>query len=174
MQDHRKGNASCAGLARQLALTFSVCGPGPRPAREGSIILQEPLDVIEFDLRAVGVGQAPAQLFEDAADALDVDLAGDLDRVVVAEFAAVQRTAERIRLIAAALLAASTVAGAVLLAVTVARSTSMSLTATLAPQSDNPCAIALPIPRPAPVTNATLPASFVISSLLQKGQTLRG
>src|SRR5436190_12029018 len=87
-----------------------------------SIILQQPLDVVEFDLRAVGIGEAAAELFEDAADALDVDLAGDLHREVVAEFATAQRTAERIGLVAAALLAAGAVAGtgAVLLAVAVA------------------------------------------------------
>src|SRR5262249_33077410 len=80
-----------------------------------------PLDVVELDLRTVGIGEAPAELFEDAADAIDVDLAGDLHREVVAEFAAAQRTAERIGLVAAALLAAGAVAPAVVrLAVTIA------------------------------------------------------
>src|SRR4029077_18018150 len=44
-----------------------------RPARKAersvSIILQQPLDVVELDLRAVGIGKAAAQLFEDAANA---------------------------------------------------------------------------------------------------------
>src|SRR5262249_39909861 len=47
--------------------------------------------------------------------------AGDLDGVVVAEFAAAQGTAERIGLVTAALLAAGAVAGAVLLTIAVAR-----------------------------------------------------
>src|SRR5512145_967995 len=48
-----------------------------------SIILQQPLDVIELDLRAGRIGQAAAQFFEDAAHPLHVDLAGDLHRVIV-------------------------------------------------------------------------------------------
>ena len=67
-----------------------------------SKILQQPLDVIELDLRTRGIAEAAAEFFEDAADALGVDLAGDLDRVVVAELAAVKRATERIGLIAAA------------------------------------------------------------------------
>src|SRR5436189_5637336 len=88
---------------------ISVVGPRPPPGRQGSIILQQPLDIVELDLRAVGVGQAPAELFEDAADALDVDLARDLHREIVAQFAAVQGPAERVGLVAAALLTAGAV-----------------------------------------------------------------
>src|SRR4051794_38627446 len=87
---------------------------------ENSKILQQPLDVIELDLRARAVPQAAAELLEDAADALGVDLAGDLDRVVVAQIAAVKRATERIGLIAAALLAAGPVAGTIPLPVAIA------------------------------------------------------
>ena len=61
-----------------------------------SIILQQPLDVVEFDLRTGRIGEAAAQFFEDPAHALDVDFAGDLHRQIVAEFAAAQRPSERI------------------------------------------------------------------------------
>src|SRR3954470_8726137 len=85
-----------------------------------SIILQQPLDVVEFELRALGVAEAAAQFFEDAAHPLHVDLAGDLHREIVAEFAAVQGPAQGIAVAAAALLAAGTVARTVVLAVAVA------------------------------------------------------
>src|ERR1044072_8169399 len=67
--------------------------------RSALVILQTPLGIVEPDRRRVGIGEAAAQLLEDAADALHVDLAGNLDRVVVAEFAAVQGTSERIGLV---------------------------------------------------------------------------
>src|SRR3954470_17658065 len=86
----------------------------------GSVILQQPLDVIEFDLRPGGVAEAATQFLEDAADALDVDLAGNLHREIVAEFAAMQRASQRIALVAAALLASRAVARTVALAVAVA------------------------------------------------------
>src|SRR5207342_1685443 len=60
------------------------------------IILQEPLDVVELLLRTQHVAEAAAQLLDDAACALDVDLVRHLHRVVVAVFAPAQRTAERI------------------------------------------------------------------------------
>src|SRR3954454_3597312 len=85
-----------------------------------SIVLQQPLDVVELELRAGGVAEAAAQLFEDAADALHVDLAGDFHGEVVAEVAAAQRPAQRIAIAAAALLTAGAVAGAIVLAVAVA------------------------------------------------------
>src|ERR1700722_9504443 len=100
-------------------MTMALVAPPLRP-RAISIILQQPLDVIEFDLRAGGIGEAAAQFFEDAAHPLHVDLAGDLDREVVAEFAPVQRPSQRIALIAAALLPAGAIAGAVALAVAIA------------------------------------------------------
>ena len=63
--------------------------------RMRSIILQQPLDVIELDLRAGRIGQAAAQFFEDAAHPLHVDLAGDLHRVIVGELIVAQRPSER-------------------------------------------------------------------------------
>src|SRR4051812_20282165 len=64
--------------------------------------------------------QAAPELLEDAADALGVDLAGDLDRVVVAQIAAVKGATQRIGLIAAALLTAGPVAGTIALPVAIA------------------------------------------------------
>src|SRR3984957_15962720 len=100
-------------------MTMALVAPPLRP-RAISIILQQPLDVIEFDLRAGRIGEAAAQFFQDAAHPLHVDLAGDLDREVVAEFAPVQRPSQRIALIAAALLPAGAIAGTVALAVAIA------------------------------------------------------
>src|SRR4051794_14841815 len=79
-----------------------------------SVILQQPLDVIELDLRTGGIGQAPAQLFQNPAHPLHVHLAGNFDRVVVAELTPVQRPAKRIAAPGRALLAAGAIAGAVL------------------------------------------------------------
>ena len=69
------------------------------------IILQEPLDVVELLLRAQHVAEAAAQLLDDAACALGVDLARHLHRVVVAVFAPAQRTAKRIGVLVRARLA---------------------------------------------------------------------
>jgi hypothetical protein len=52
-----------------------------------SIILQEPLDVVELLLRAQHVAEAAAQFFDDAARALRVDFARHFHGVVVAVFA---------------------------------------------------------------------------------------
>src|ERR1700692_4744490 len=83
-------------------------------------ILQQPLDVIEFDLRALGIGEAAAELFENPAHPLHIDLPGNLARQTAAEFTPVQRASKRIALVAAALLAAGAVAGAVALAFAIA------------------------------------------------------
>src|SRR6516165_10330152 len=61
-----------------------------------SIVLQQPLDVIELFLRAGKVAEALAQFLDDAAGALHVDLARHFYRRVVAVFAPAQRPAERI------------------------------------------------------------------------------
>src|ERR1700754_1255797 len=56
----------------------SLCPPyGTFALKDGSIILQQPLDVIELGLRPRRIGQSAAEFFEDAADFLHVDLAGD-------------------------------------------------------------------------------------------------
>src|SRR4051812_41361460 len=86
-----------------------------------SVILQQPLDVIEFDLRAQWVAEAAAQFLENPAYPLHVDLAGNLHRQIVAEFAAAQWPAQRIAVAAAALLPAGAIAGAIVLPVAVAR-----------------------------------------------------
>src|ERR1700761_305501 len=91
----------------------------PRPGHGASIVLQQPLDVVEFDLRAKAFAEAAAQLLENAAHALDVHLAGDFHRQVV-ELVAAQRTAQRVAVAARALLPAGAVAGSVVLAVAVA------------------------------------------------------
>src|SRR6185436_20682045 len=82
-------------------------GYGPSP----SIILQQPLDVVEFDLRTGRIGETAAQLFENPAHPLHVDLAGDLHRIIVAEFVVAHRPSERIGRVLRALLAASRTAG---------------------------------------------------------------
>src|SRR4029077_6861666 len=89
------------------------------PHRKRSIILQQPLDVIELDLRAVRIAEAAAELFQNSARPLHVDFAGNHLRQFVAEFASAQRTSERIGLIAAILLTAHAVAGSVGLPVAV-------------------------------------------------------
>src|SRR6185436_20153706 len=72
--------------------------------RGASIILQQPLDVIEFDLRAGRISQTAAQFFEDPADPLHVDLAWDLHRIVVGEFVVAHRPSQRIARVGRALL----------------------------------------------------------------------
>src|ERR1700732_761609 len=83
-------------------------------------IPQQPLDVIEFDLRALGIGEAAAEFFQDPAYPLHIDFTGNLHRQIIAEFTPVQRTSQRIALIAAALLTACAGAGAVALAFAIA------------------------------------------------------
>src|SRR2546425_10278352 len=82
-------------------------------AKPRSIILQEPLDVIELDLRTGRIGEPPAQFFQNPTDPLHVDFAGDLDREIVGEFVVAHRPAERIGAVLRALLAAPRVARAV-------------------------------------------------------------
>src|SRR5271169_2612688 len=84
-----------------LAVLFARVLLAPRR----SIILQQPLDVVELLLRAQHVAEAAAQFLDDAARALHVDLAGYFDRVVVAVVAPAQRTAERVGLLLRARLA---------------------------------------------------------------------
>src|SRR5262245_108670 len=69
-------------------------GEGRR--RGASKILQQPLDIVEFELRAEAFAEAAAQLLENAARALHVDLARHLDGGVVPVVAPAQRAAERI------------------------------------------------------------------------------
>src|ERR1700737_5318375 len=92
----------------------------PSPLRRRLIILEQSLDIIEFDLRALRVGETAAQFFEDPAYPLHVDLAGDLHGIIVGVFVAVQRPSERIVQIAVALLAAHAVTRAVALSVALA------------------------------------------------------
>src|ERR1043166_5805617 len=70
-----------------------------------SKILQQPLDVVELELRTEAFAEAAAQLFEDAARALHVDLARHLDGGVVAVVAPAQGTAERVGVLVGARLA---------------------------------------------------------------------
>src|SRR5215467_5825545 len=62
-------------------------------------IPQQPLDVVELELRAEVLAEAPAQFFQNAARALRVDLARHLDRGVVAVLAPAQGPPERIGLL---------------------------------------------------------------------------
>src|SRR5260370_12134409 len=79
------------------------------------IILQQPLDVIEFDLRALRIGETAAEFFQNAANPLHVDFAGDLHRVIVTVFVSAQRPSKRIGAIGTALLPADAIAGTIAL-----------------------------------------------------------
>ena len=70
-----------ARLEAQLRDRQEICRKITVALERGSIILQQPLDVIELELRAEALAEALAQLFEDAAGALHVDLARHLDGV---------------------------------------------------------------------------------------------
>src|ERR1700680_4018342 len=83
------------------------------------IILQQPLDVFEFDLRTLRIGQPAAEFFQNAANPLHIDLAGNLDRQIVAEFAPMQRPPQRIVGIAAVLLTPCAIARTVALPVAI-------------------------------------------------------
>src|ERR1700722_13889393 len=87
---------------------------------EALIILEQPLDVIELDLRALRIAKAAAQFFQNPARPLHIDFTGNLHRQVVTEFAPMQRPSQRIALVAAALLSPGAIAGAVALAVPIA------------------------------------------------------
>src|SRR5215831_387121 len=62
-------------------------------------IPQQPLDVVELELRAEAFAEAPAQFFQNAPRALHVDLARHLDRGVVAVLAPAQGPPERVGLL---------------------------------------------------------------------------
>src|SRR5471030_1440458 len=85
-----------------------------------SIILQQPLDVVEFDLRALRVGEAAAEFFQDAANPLHVDFTGNLHAEIVRVAVPAQRPSQRVGCIIAALLPARAIAGAVALPVAIA------------------------------------------------------
>src|SRR6516225_4807439 len=78
--------------------------PLPR-AEVKSIILQQPLDVIELFLRPGEVAKTLAQFLDDAAGALHVDLAWNFHGGVIAIFAPAQWPAERIGVLLRARLA---------------------------------------------------------------------
>src|SRR4029453_13351539 len=63
----------------------------PRAVFRRLEIPEQPLDIVELELRAEGLAEAPAQLLEDAPRTLHVDLARHLDRGVVAVVAPAQR-----------------------------------------------------------------------------------
>src|SRR5690348_10270834 len=83
--------------------SFSVRSPSGKRRRSTraaaalrSEALEQPLEIIELRLRTLRIGEAPAQLFKDAAGALYVDFARHLHRRIVAVVAAAQRPSERI------------------------------------------------------------------------------
>src|SRR5690242_20330490 len=79
---------------------------------DGLIVLQQPLDIIELELRAKALTEALAQFLQDSPCALHVDLTRHLDRGVIAVVAAPQRPAERIGvLVGARLSGAARIAG---------------------------------------------------------------
>ena len=86
----------------EIKAAVSGCAGAQSAALRGSKILQQPLDIVELELRPQRVGKALAQLFEDAARALHIDLARHLHRHVVAVVAPAQRPAERIGVVVGA------------------------------------------------------------------------
>ena len=71
----------------------------PPGARQNLEIPQQPLDVVELELRAEVLAEAPAQFFQNAARALHVDFARHLDRGVIAVLTPAQGSPERIGLL---------------------------------------------------------------------------
>ena len=90
-------------------MTECACGDAFSIKNAALIILQQPLDVIKFDLRALRIGEAAAEFFQNAANPLHIDFTGDLHRVIIAVFVPVQRPSERIGAIGTALLPADAV-----------------------------------------------------------------
>ena len=68
-------------------------------------LLQQTVDVVELLLGTIGFARTPAQLFEDFAGAREVGLVGNRDRAAGHRSLLLDRTAERIELLAAGLLA---------------------------------------------------------------------
>src|SRR3954452_16607803 len=68
-----------------------------------SIIPQQPLDIIELELRAEALAEAAAQLLDDAAGALHVDFAPDPYGGVVGGVAPAPQPGERVGLLLGAL-----------------------------------------------------------------------
>src|SRR5215510_14701206 len=64
--------------------------------------VQQPLDVVELELRTEALAEAAAQLFQDSPRALHVDLTRHLDRRVVAVVTPAQWPAERVGLVVGA------------------------------------------------------------------------
>src|SRR5437899_4489594 len=94
-------------------MTKCACSDAFSIKNAALIILQQPLDIIEFDLRALRIGERAAEFFQNAANPLHIDFAGDLHRVLIAVFVPVQRPSERIGTIGTALLPADAIAGAI-------------------------------------------------------------
>src|SRR5215467_12997086 len=65
----------------------------------GSEIPQQSLDILQLELRTEVLAEAPPQFFENATRALHVNLAGHLDRGVVAIVAPAQGPAQRVGLL---------------------------------------------------------------------------
>src|SRR5262249_39366322 len=71
-----------------------------------SVVLEQPLDIVELDLRPHRIGETTAQLLENATGALDVDFARYLDRLIPV-VGTTQRPAERISVRVGSLLGAA-------------------------------------------------------------------
>src|SRR3954468_6357008 len=89
----------CSGQCRsERSIRCSERGacPGRSRPRVCSLVLEQALDVIEFELRSERLAKPAAQFFENAARPLHIDLARHLDADVAVEIAAAQRAAQRI------------------------------------------------------------------------------
>ena len=71
-----------------------------------SVILEQPLDIVELELRPHRIGKAAAQLLKNAAGALHVDFARHLDRFIPV-VATPHRPTERIGVLIGPLLGAA-------------------------------------------------------------------
>ncbi len=102
-----KADIGCGVLDRPASRNDDG-GVRGKSAGANSIILEQPLDVVELELRPHGLAEALAQLVEDAAGALDVSLERHLHGRVVIVAAVVHLAAERIGAVLGALPAGST------------------------------------------------------------------
>src|SRR6266446_6715277 len=97
--ERRAGRLRPAAVCFRFRAIKARRNPRHRRARQNLEIPQQPLDVVELELRAEVLAEAPAQFFQNAPRALHVDLARHLDRGVVAVLTPAQGPPERIGLL---------------------------------------------------------------------------
>src|SRR5690606_15357833 len=76
---HERGTRTCP--RSQYARLFKIrCGGRPAPSAPSAHV-EQPLQIVALDFGAQRIAEPAADLVEDAAGALDVDLVGHLDRI---------------------------------------------------------------------------------------------